>query len=154
MVKIGVDSSGHVRNPPIWFIAVRKSVKKGQLTYGIYISEKKHKKLERSCKNWFEKISAILIYKVVTPLFYEGDAIVIDYDFQGLEKYVEWYLKKLLRAAYPRKPMMSNPNVFFIPAMYSMIVKEADLKSKRMRHKSIIPREKDPSFKKELETLG
>ena len=153
MVKIGVDTSGHVKNPPIWIIAVRRSKKKGQLTYGIYISKKKHKKLEGSCENWFEKTSAILIYKVVTPLFYEGDAIVIDYDFQGLEIYVEKYLKKLLRETYPRKPLMSNPNVFFIPAKHDLVVKEADLKSKRMRHKYIIPREKDPPFEKEFAIL-
>lgn len=153
MVKIGVDSSGHVKNPPIWIIAVRRSKKKGQLAYGVYVSKKKHKELEGSCENWYEKTSAILIYKVITPIFYDGDAIVIDDDFHGLEKYVERYLKKLLQRAYPRKPMMSNPHVFFIPPKHSDIVKEADLKSKRMRHKFIIPREKDPSFKKEFEML-
>lgn len=153
MVKIGVDSSGHVKNPPIWMIAVRRSKTKGQLTHGVYVSEQKHRKLEGSCENWYEKTSAILIYKVVTPLFYEGDAIVIDYDFQGLETYVEKYLKKLLRKTYPRKPMMSNPNVFFIPARLSAIVKEADLKSKRMRHKFIVIHEKDPSFEKEFVML-
>lgn len=154
MVKIGVDSSGHVRNPPIWIVATRRSGKKGQITYSIYISIEKHNELEKSCKNWYEVVSAILIYKVVGPIFYEGDAIVIDSEFQGLEKHIMKYMKKLFQQTYPRKPLMANPNVFFIPKKHSPEVKEAHIKSQRLRHKrgSII--DKDPSFNKELEMLG
>jgi len=153
VVKIGVDSSGHVKNPPIWIIAVRRSRKKGQVTYSIYISRKKHKELEGSCKNWYEKVSAILIYKVVVPVFYEGDAVAVDSEFQGLEKYIEGYLKKLFQHAYPKKPLMSNPNIFFIPDKYSPEVKEAHIKSQRLRHKKAAVIERDPSFDKEFKML-
>jgi len=151
--KIGVDSSGHVKNPPIWIIASRRSGKKGQVTHSAYISQEKHKELKGSCKNWFEKISAILIYKVVTPIFYEGDAIIVDSDFQGLERYIERYLKKLFRMTYPKKPLMADPNILFVPERYSNEVKDAHIKSQRLRHKRITINQRDPSFDKELDVL-
>ena len=154
MVKIGVDSSGHVRNPPIWIIATRRSGKKGQITHSIYISIQKHNELEKSCKNWYETISAILIYKVVTPIFYDGDAIVIDTDFQGLENHIMKYMQSLFQQTYPRKPLMANPNIFFIPKKHSPEVKDAHIKSQRLRHKKVSITTKDPSFNKEFEMLG
>jgi len=155
MVKIGVDSSGHVKNPPIWFIATRRSRKKGQKTYSLYISCEKHKELERSCKNWFEKVSAILIYKVVSPIFYEGDVIVVDKDFQGrTQKYIEKCVKKLFMKTYPRKPLMANPTIFFLPDILSVEVKDAHIKSQRLRHKRMTISAKDPSFERELTLLG
>lgn len=154
MVKIGVDSSGHVKNPPIWIVATRRSRKKGQITYSIYISIDKHNELEKSCKNWYEVVSAILIYKVVVPIFYEGDAIVVDNEFQGLERYIERYLKKLFQKTYPKKMLMANPNIFFIPKKYSPEVKEAHIKSQRLRHKKASIIDRDPSLDKEFEMLG
>jgi hypothetical protein len=153
VVKIGVDSSGHVKNPPIWIIAARRSRKKGQVAYSIHISKEKHKELEASCKNWYEKVSAILIYKVVVPIFYEGDAIAIDSEFQGLEGYVEGYLRRLFQQTYPRKPLMANPNIFFIPEKHSPEVKEAHIKSQRLRHKEVSIIKADPSIEKELGML-
>lgn len=153
MVKIGVDSSGHVKNPPIWLIATRSSRKKGQRTYSIYISREKHKELKGSCKNWYEKVSAILIYKVVVPIFYEGDAIIVDNEFQGLENYIEKYLKKLFQQTYPTRPLMANPNILFVPKKFSDEVKQAHIKSQRLRHKKASINENDPTFDKELERL-
>jgi len=152
VVKIGVDSSGHVKNPPIWIIATRQSRKKGQVTHSIYISKKRHEKLEACCKNWYEKVSAILIYKVVIPIFYEGDAVVVDDEFQGLEKYVERYLKRLFQQTYSKRPLMANPNIFFISGKYSP-VKEAHIKSQRLRHKKTAIIERDPSFDREFKIL-
>lgn len=154
MVKIGVDSSGHVRNPPIWFVASRKSKKKGQKTHSIYISVKKHGDLERSCKNWFEKVSAALIYKAVTPVFYVGDVIVVDRDFSPRSQvYIEKYTKKLFTETYPNKPLMANPAIFFLTDNLSEEVKEAHIKTQRVRKKFMIKNEKDPSFNWELEKL-
>jgi hypothetical protein len=154
MPKIGVDSSGHVKNPPIWFVGSRLSKKKGQIHYSVYISPQKHKEFEESTLNWDEKISAILIFKVICPIFYEGDAIIVDKDFQGSTcKRVETYLKKLLANKYQKSPLMSNPNVFFIPENHCEEVKHAHIKSKKLRYKCIPINEKDPSFEKELDLL-
>ena len=154
MVKIGVDSSGHVKNPPIWIVGTRNSRKKGQKMHSIYISPAKHEQLEQCSANWIEKVSAILIFRAIHPIFCEGDAIVIDKDFQGKTcKYVEVYLKKLLCHKYPRKPLMSNPNVFFIPDNQSAEVKHAHIKSKNLRYKRITLDEKDPDLSKEFEIL-
>ncbi|MFA5364357.1 MAG: hypothetical protein WC325_04150 [Candidatus Bathyarchaeia archaeon] len=153
MVKIGVDSSGHVKNPPIWMAATRLSKKKGQLKYGVYLSIEEHEKLRGSCRNWYEKISAILIFKAVKPIFYDGDAIVIDTDFQGSQKYVEKYLTKLFNQTYLRKPLMANPNIFFIPARDEEVVKHAHIKSKCFRYKSIRINDKNPNLENELRML-
>lgn len=155
MVKVGVDSSGHVKNPPIWFIGTRTSRKKGQKFHSIYISPKKHKELEKCSEHWAVKVSAILIFKVICPILCEGDAIVVDKDFQGQTcLLVEGYLKRLLYDKYPRRPLMSNPNVFFIPDNQSQEVKHAHVKSKNLRYKAIRLDEKDPSFKRELKILA
>jgi hypothetical protein len=154
---IGVDSSGHVKNPPIWVIAARRSKKSGQKSHAIYISVEKHCELEKctkNTKNWFEKVCAILIFKAVTPIFYDGDTIIIDKDFQGSEPYIEKYLKKLLQDAYSRNPRMANPTVLFIPDYYNKQVKEAHIKVQNLRHKRFhCSCEKDPSLEKELSTL-
>jgi hypothetical protein len=154
VVIIGVDSSGHVKNPPIWMAAARTSKKSGQLCYGVYISPKKHDELENICRDWADKVSAILIYKAVLPIFFEHDAIFIDTDFQGKGPIIEKHVKKLLRATYPRIEALANPTVYFIPENKSDEVKDAHIKSQRMRHKIIPKFEKDPSFSKELQILG
>jgi hypothetical protein len=154
MVIIGVDSSGHVKNPPIWMVATRRSRKSGQRYYSVYISDRKHKKLANSCSDWENKISAILIYKSIFPIFYEFDSIFIDKDFQGKTcKTTERYLKKLLRASYPRKESMANPTVYFIPDNKSIEVKDAHIKTQKVRSKKLKIFEKDPSFQHELNIL-
>jgi len=133
--------------------ATRRSKKSGQRYHGVYLSVKKHRELEQFSTNWAEKVSAILIYKTVLPIFYELDSIFVDEDFQGQKVYVEKYLKKLLRATYPRKEALANPTVYFIPENKSTEVKDAHIKSQRMRHKTLFMYEKDPSINKELGIL-
>ncbi len=112
--------------------------------------------MEKCTKNWAEKVSAALIFKVVCPVLCEGDAIVVDKDFQGETSLrVEKYLKQLLADKYPRNPLLSNPNVFFIPDNQCIEVKHAHIKSKNLRYrKNIVLNEKDPSFEKELKILN
>lgn len=162
MVKIGVDSSGKWGNPPIWIIAVRTSKKKGQTYYTAYLSKQKYRTVEGSCKNWKDKFRAILIYKVVSNLIYDRDVIIIDVDFHGkTRKYIIAYLKKLFREIYPesfpKKPLKKDPEILFSSPRYSPEVKDADVKSKKLRH-GIIPEHArahivDPSFERELEFL-
>lgn len=155
MVKIGVDSSGHVANPPIWFVATRRSKKKGQIKSTLYVSEKKHDELIASFEFRFEKVSAALIYRVVVPIFYEGDVLVIDKDFApSSEKYIEKYLKKLLRETYPKRPLMANPTIFFLKDIHDVAVKDAHIKTQQLRHKNLKREIKDPSLSWELRKLG
>jgi len=134
--------------------AARTSKKSGQKCYCVYISKEKHIELEKSCKDWQNKISAILIYKAIKPIFFEFDSIFIDKDFQGnTSKVIEKYLKKLLRETYPRREAMANPTVYFIPENKSVEVKDAHIKSQRFRYKYLKIDEKDPSFDKEIDTL-
>ena len=81
---------------------------------------------------------------------------MVDKDFQGETSLrVEKYLKQLLADKYPRNPLLSNPNVFFIPDNQCIEVKHAHIKSKNLRYrKNIILNEKDPSFEKELKILN
>jgi hypothetical protein len=153
LVIIGVDSSGHVKNPPIWMAAARRSKKSGQRYYGIHISVEEHQKLEAFSVDWDRKVSAILIYRAILPIFYEFDSIFVDSDFQGQGPQIEKYLKKLLREKYPRKEALANPTVYFIPENKSAEVKDAHIKSQRMRHKTLFIYEKDPCLDTELEIL-
>lgn len=153
MVVLGVDSSGHVRNPPIWMVATRRSRKSGQMYHGVHITTQKHRQLENSCKNWADKTSAILIYKAILPIFFELDSIFIDMDFQGKGPIIAGYLKRLLGEKYPKRPALANPLVYFIPALHSPEVKDAHIKTQLMRKNFLTSCEKDPSFKWELEIL-
>lgn len=151
---IGVDSSGQVKNPPIWMVAVRQSKRRGQKTYAIYLSKEKIIKLAKSIKNWNEKISAALIFKAVIQLYNTGDAIVIDHDFSGkTREYVEKYVKRLFGVRYLGKPQFTNPPIIFASKRDSPQVKEADLKSGRVRHGIIVINEKDPNLTNELKIL-
>ena len=152
LVIIGVDSSGHVKNPPIYMVASRVSQNKGQICHGVYVSKKKHNELENTCKDWADKISAAMIYKSIFPIFFENDAIFIDKDFQGKSPIIEKHLKKLLRATYPRREPLANPTVYFIPENKCGEVKDAHLKTQKPRRK-IVTFEKNPSFAHELEIL-
>lgn len=162
MVKIGVDSSGKWGDPPIWIIAVRTSKTKGEIYNTAYLSKQKYKTIEGSCKNWKDKFRAILIYKVVSDLIYDRDLVIIDVDFHGkTREYVTNYLKRLFRQIYPqsfpKKPLKEVPEILFSSPRYSPEVKEADAKSKKLRH-GVIPEHArahlvDPSFEKELEVL-
>lgn len=154
MVKIGVDSSGHTNNPPIWFVASRRSKKKGQMKSTLYVSEKKHDELIESFKR-SEKLSAALIYKVAVSIFYEGDVLVVDRDFDpSSQKYIAKYLRRLFRATYPKRPLMANPTIFFLRDIHDESVKDAHIKTQRLRHKNLRKEMKDPSLTWELEKLG
>ena len=47
MVVIGVDSSGHVKNPPIYVVAVRRSKRRGQRVNTVYVSPQRHEEYLR-----------------------------------------------------------------------------------------------------------
>lgn len=143
-----------MKNPPIWMVASRVSKKQGEMAQAVYISEQKHFELVECCINWYEKTCAIIIYKAVKPIFYQGDALIIDTDFQRSAEYIKKYVKILLEVDYPRNPYMANPNILFLPDR-NPTVKDAHIKSQRLHWKEfpLCPREKDPSFERELKIL-
>lgn len=124
------------------------------MAQAVYISEQKHFELVECCINWYEKTCAIIIYKAVKPIFYQGDALIIDTDFQRSAEYIKKYVKILLEVDYPRNPYMANPNILFLPDR-NPTVKDAHIKSQRLHWKEfpLCPREKDPSFERELKIL-
>jgi len=163
LVKIGVDSSGKWGDPPIWITAVRRSKTKGQVIRTAFLSKQKYGTIKGICKNWEDKFRAILIYKVVSPLIHDRDIIIIHVDFHGKTRgYVTDYVRKLFRKKYPKyfpnKPLKTEPEILFSSTRYSPEVKEADIKSKMLRHGQI-PQDRlkyhlnDPSFGSELEVL-
>jgi len=66
---------------------------------------------------------------------------------------VEKYLKKLLRSKYPKKEALANPTVYFIPENKSKEIKDAHIKSQKMRGKKLHIYEVDPNLDNELEIL-
>jgi hypothetical protein len=152
---IGVDSSGQVKNPPVWMVATRKSKKKGQRKYVVYVSREEIEKFRLKIKNWNEKISAILIFRATRYLFHAGDVILVDRDFSAkTRKYVEKYTKRLFGVSYCGKPHYTSPPIIFSSVRDSPEIKEADIKSNRARHGTVPINEKNPDFAKELEILS
>ena len=161
MTIIGVDSSGHVKNPPIYMMAVRITKKKGQIESLLHVSPKQHKKYTRFVKkmkisHWFEKISAILIFKAVCQIYYAHDSINIDVDFHGeSRRYIERCLKKLFLDKYPSDSKRNNPGITFVPAKIDENVKKADQKSKKARKKRFAVNQKieNPDITREIHLL-
>lgn len=161
MTIIGVDSSGHVKQPPIYMMAVRISKNKGQLDALLHVSPQQHEEYVRLCEkmkisHWFEKISAILISKAVCEVYYAYDSINIDVDFQGKSRrYVKEGLRKLFQAKYPGDSKRNNPDITFVPRNIDEIVRQADWKSKKARRKRIEVYKKmdDPNIIQELSHL-
>jgi len=143
MTIIGVDSSGHVKQPPIYMMAVRITKNKGQLDTLLHVSPQQHEEYvglanKMRISHWFEKISAILIFKVVCEVYYAHDSINIDVDFQGKSRrYVKEWLKRLFQAKFLGDSKRNNPSITFVPAAIDDDVRCADLKSKKARHKRI-----------------
>jgi hypothetical protein len=143
-------------------VAARYSNTKGQLCSLAYLSEKKYESLRGTCKNWDDKFKAILIFKVVSDLIYDRDIIIIHIDFHGkTREHVVYHLKKLFREAYPErfpnKPLKEIPEILFSSTGESTEVKEADVKSSRLRLGTIPEKTlayiKDPSFDDEISFL-
>lgn len=160
MTIIGVDSSGHVKDPPIYMTAVRKTKRKGQIERSIHVTYQKVETYmseaeDLNIKNWFGTISAILIFKSVVGILYSGDAINIDVDFHGKTRsHVEKCIKKLCAQTFPSDSWRRNPNVTFVPARYCMYVREADKKSKKARYGKLNIFLKDPEITRELSLLN
>jgi len=162
LVTIGVDSSGKWGEPPIWIVASRHSKTKGQICCTAYLSNDKYESVKGSCKNWKDKFRAILVFKVVSFVIYDRDIIMIHVDFHGkTREHVVFYLKKLFREVYPRrfprKPLKTEPDIFFSNTKDSKEVFIADKKSRACMHGAIpehtIECIKDPSFDWEINSL-
>jgi len=150
---IGVDSSGHVKYPPIWMVAVRES-KRFQKHHAVLMSYEEHDKYATAMKNWYEKLSAALIFRAVLPIYYSGDSIHVDHDFEGkTEKHVERYLKRLFGVRFYGRHPLNAPSITFIPPRYSGAVKIAHKKSRLARYKTLNINERDPNLDREFSEL-
>ena len=139
MPIIGVDSSGHVKSPPIYFVATRKSGRKGQRVSLVRISASKHGEyiqLVQKIKllNWFEKVSAVLIFKTILGVYFAHDSINIDTDFTGrTREYVKEYLRRLFLDKFAGDSKRNNPSITFVSSRTDENVSDADIKSKRAK---------------------
>jgi len=162
LVKIGVDSSGKWGNPPIWIVASRRSITKGQICCTAHFSEAKYKSVAGISKNWEDKFKALLIFTVVSLLIYDRDIIIIHADFHGkTREYVVYYLRRLFQQLYPKrfpnKPLKKEPEIIFSAIRHSPEVKEADLKSSTLRHGAMpehtLKHFEDPSLENQIDAL-
>ncbi len=160
MPVIAVDTSGHVGDPPIWVVATRTSKKSGQRHRVIYLSEQKHSEYEEYTPNWVEKLSAVLMFRAIVGLgpvlgiYFEGDVIQIDRDFQGDRRdRVESYLARLFFKEFEGQYPLSNPNILFNSVRESKDVKIADYKCTKARHGELAPTISDPELFTDLSLL-
>lgn len=136
MPIIGVDSSGHVKSPPIYFVASRKTEKKGQRVKLVKISVSKHDEYIRlvqkmKLSHWFAKVSAVLIFKTIIGIYYAYDSINIDTDFKGKTRdYVKEYLRRLFLDKFLGDSKRNNPSITFVSSRTDEHVSDADVKSK------------------------
>lgn len=167
MPIIGVDSSGHVKSPPIYFVASRKTQKKGQRVKLVKISERKHEEYIRLAQkmklsHWFEKISAVLIFKTIIGIYYAYDSINIDTDFKGkTREYIKEYLRTLFLDKFLGDSKRNNPSITFVSSRTDEHVSDADAKSKMAKDIRKAPLEiqrrwtilKNPKINREIDSL-
>jgi len=167
MPIIGVDSSGHVTKPPIYFVASRRTKRKGQRVKLVKISVRKHKEYIRLATNvqlshLFEKISAVLIFRTIIGIYYAHDSINIDTDFKGKSrKFVREYLSRLFQDRFVGDSKRNNPSITFVSSRIDEHVSDADVKSKMAKDIKKAPMEiqrlwtilKDPKINKGIDLL-
>jgi hypothetical protein len=85
-------------------------------------------------REWKLKLSAVLIYSVIIPLFYTGDTIEIDVDFDNSnQEKVRRYLRKLFSDYSATTLIKEPPHIYFVPIEFSDYIKKVDVKSKDAR---------------------
>lgn len=144
MPVIGVDTSGHVGAPPIWVVATRWSKTSRQRHRALYLSDEEHSQYEDYIENWAEKLSAVLFFRAIVGIgnvpgiYFLGDTIQIDRDFQGSRRdRVLGYLKRLFLREFQGQYPLSNPTILFNSVRESEDVKMADYKCTKARHGEI-----------------
>jgi len=167
MPIIGVDRSGHVRSPPIYFVASRKTGKKGQRVKLVKISVRKHDEYiqlvqKMKLSHWSEKVSAVLIFKTIIGIYYAHDSINIDTDFEGkARKRVREYLRRLFLDKFVGDSKRNNPSITFVSSRVDDHVSDADTKSKTAKDIGKAPIEiqrlwtisKNPKINREINAL-
>lgn len=155
MPVIGVDISGQVGvEAPVYCVAVKLSRRSKQTHKIVCLSKEKHDEYANYTRNWREKLSSILIFRAVVEIYSFVDVIVIDTDFEGeRRRHVERCLRRLFGERFVGQYPLTSPNILFQSARSNKNVKEADLKSKLARHRSLAYDFKDLDFSKEFSWL-
>lgn len=138
MAVIGVDSSGHVGNPPIWIVAT-KGRGTTQKHSAMMIDEQAHSRYVDCVDNWHDKLSAIIIFKVVNSIIAAGDTIVIDDDFQQQRKRarVTRYILRLFGIARRGEYPLSYPNIAYATYHENDNIKHVHQKTQWARNKTL-----------------
>lgn len=143
MAIIAVDSSGHVGQPPIFFVASRLKRKHNHIDYNSQVhhitrvNRALHDSFINTAQGWRLKLSAVLIYDVAASLLHSHDQIVIDVDFDvSNRRVVRRYLNKLLFVYHQETPLQQC-SIEFVSQTDSEYVKIADYKTKRARRHDI-----------------
>jgi hypothetical protein len=148
MAVIAIDSSGIVGQPPVFMVAARLRYRPSreewtQDDYILKLDRTLHDTFIGRDREWKLKLSAVLIYIVILPLFHTGDTIEIDIDFnpQDTEK-VRRYLRKLF-CDYSAKTLIKEPpHIYFRSIEDSDYIEKVDMKSKSARKGGMKPIER------------
>lgn len=126
MAVVGVDSSGRVAQPPIWFLATKTTTK--QRISIVKISKDYHDEFIDRANNWKEKLSAAIIFATLKDFVSEADSIVLDSDWQQKNDFVAAYLRKMFSYHYGKGPL-ADPSISFGTKKSNTNVRHADRKS-------------------------
>jgi hypothetical protein len=140
---IAIDSSGHVGQPPVFFVAARLKFRRrvldpsSQRHHIIRVDTELHDTFANRAQTWRLKLSAALIYDVMIGLVHKEDTIIIDTDFDPSNRQiVKRYINKLLSTYNRETPIQSCP-IQFTSSRENECVKIADLKTKLARRRRI-----------------
>ncbi|MFZ0513815.1 MAG: hypothetical protein WAM14_19570 [Candidatus Nitrosopolaris sp.] len=148
MAVIAIDSSGIVGQPPVFMVAARLRYRPSreewtQDDYILKLDRTPHDTFIGRDREWKLKLSVVLIYIVILPLFHTGDTIEIDIDFNPQDKEkVRRYLHKLF-CDYSAKTLIKEPpHIYFRSIEDSDYIKKVDMKSKSARKGGMKPIER------------
>ncbi len=139
---------------PDLVVAVRHSKTIEQMHRVVHLSPKKRLQYQGRVENWAEKLSAALIFLAVRWIYYSGDAIEIDIDFQrDRRRQVEAYLAKLFSVKFMGNHPMNSPAISSHSKRESVPVKIADKKCELARQGKLPTNFEDPELTADMSLL-
>lgn len=151
---VGVDRAGDFsdQHEHLYFVATRYSRRGKQIKWVICLTRSMIVQLRKQVADFEEKIFAIMIFKAVNQIFHPGYSIQIDKDYQGRRlRKVKGYVKRVFGVVNYGKAFFADPPLEFLPKEYSKMIRDADQKATRARHKEIKPDETDPNINRLLD---
>lgn len=143
MAVIAIDSSGHVGQPPVFFVATRLRFRRGVLDRSsqrhriIRVNRQIHDTFVNRAQTWRLKLSAALIYDVMIGFLRKEDTITIDTDFNPTDRIIVIRYINRLRFTYNRETPIQYCPIDFISSRDNECVAIADIKTKIARRRRI-----------------